>query len=60
MSIHFGNGAIQPNDLATSLKGAIVKDEAQDQTVWQEYLETVLRRRAEWKELYEACKGLER
>jgi MoxR-like ATPase len=60
MAIHFGNGAIQPNDLATSLKGAIVKDEAQDQTVWQEYLETVLRRRAEWKELYEACKGLER
>ncbi len=56
MAIYFGTGTIQPTDLASSIKSAVIKDEAQDETVWQEYLETVMRRRSEWKELYEACR----
>lgn len=53
---HFGNGTLQSEDLAASLIGAIVKDKAQDGPIWEEYLETVVRQRKEWKELYRACK----
>jgi MoxR-like ATPase len=56
LAMHFGNGVIQPRDLALSLTGAIIKEEGQDKVVWQEYLETVMRRREDWKELYQACK----
>ena len=34
--------------------GAIVKDPVQDQVVWTEYLETVVKERADWKDLYRA------
>ena len=56
MAVHFGNGIIQAKELALSLTGAIVKDEGQDKQIWQEYLETVIRRRDGWKDLYKACK----
>jgi len=53
---HFGNGTLQSEDLAASLTGAVVKDKAQDGPIWEEYLETVVRQRKEWKDLYTACK----
>ena len=31
--------------------GAIIKDPVQDQVVWKEYLETVVKERSDWKEL---------
>ena len=34
--------------------GAIVKDPVQDQVVWTEYLETVVKERSDWKDLYRA------
>jgi hypothetical protein len=36
----------------------VVKDPVQDRIVWQEYLETVVRDRREWKDLYQACREL--
>ncbi len=58
LAVHFGDGDLRANDLAASLTGAIVKDPVQDKIVWQEYLETVVRERKGWEDLYEACKEL--
>ncbi|MEO0476033.1 MAG: AAA family ATPase [Planctomycetota bacterium] len=53
---HFGDGSLKANDIATGLTGAIVKDPVQDTVVWKEYLETVVKERDGWKDLYRACK----
>jgi len=58
LATHFGNGTIKANDLAAGITGAIVKDPVQDKTVWLEYLETVVKERKNWKDLYKACKEL--
>jgi len=58
LAVHFGDGAVKAGDIAASLTGAIVKDPVQDQNIWQEYLETVIRDREEWQDLYRACKEL--
>ena len=55
----FGNGNISEADLAAALQGAIVKDEAKDQSAWIEYLENVMKkRRGSWTSLYKACREL--
>jgi MoxR-like ATPase len=51
---HFGDGRIDAQSLAANLVGAIVKDPVQDRIVLQEYLETVVRDRKEWADLYAA------
>jgi len=51
---HFGDGVLRPNDMASGMIGAIVKDPVQDQVVWTEYLETVVKERSDWKDLYRA------
>ena len=56
LACHFGDGQVKPEDLASALIGAVVKDPVHDQTAWQEYLETVVKRRTDWKDLYQACK----
>ena len=58
LATYFGDGAMQAKDLAASLTGAVVKDPNQDQAAWQEYLETVVKDRKDWGDLYEACKEL--
>ena len=58
LAAHFGDGTVRAEDLAASLTGAVVKDPVQDQIVWQEYLETVMRNRKEWSDLYRACRDL--
>ncbi len=57
LAVHFGEGVLKAGDLAASLTGAVVKD-PQDQPIWQEYLETVIRNRDDWKDLYRSCKEL--
>ncbi len=52
---YFGDGTLHPADIAPSLSGTIVKDPAQDQLVWQEYLQTVAKERSGWQEFYAAC-----
>ena len=55
LAAHFGDGRISASDLASGLTGAIVKDPVQDAVVWKEYLETVVKRRDGWDDLYRAC-----
>ncbi|MGH6817023.1 MAG: ATP-binding protein, partial [Hyphomicrobiaceae bacterium] len=49
---HFGSGAIDAQSLAANIVGAVVKDPVQDRIVMQEYLETVVRERKDWSDLY--------
>jgi MoxR-like ATPase len=53
---HFGDGRLAAHDVASGLIGAIVRDPVQDGVVWREYLETVVKERDGWKDLYRACK----
>ena len=59
MAAHFGDGEVSAADVASSLVGAVVKDPVQDRIAWNEYLETVLRERKGWKDLYRACRELD-
>jgi MoxR-like ATPase len=59
LAAHFGDGAVTAHDVAAGLQGAIVKDPVQDRVVWQEYLETVVKERDGWADLYRACRELE-
>jgi MoxR-like ATPase len=56
LAAHFGDGRVGAEDVAAGMVGAIVKDPVQDRAVWLEYLETVARDRAGWKDLYRACR----
>lgn len=56
LAAHFGDGTVQPHDLASCLTGAIIKDPAQDPAIFHEYLETIVKERDDWKDLYRACK----
>ncbi len=58
LAAHFGDGRVGAADIAAGLLGAVVKDPVQDRIVWQEYLETVVRDRREWSDLYQACREL--
>jgi MoxR-like ATPase len=56
LAAHFGDGQLRSNDVASGLIGAVVKDPVQDRVVWLEYLETVVKERDGWKDLYRACR----
>ena len=56
LAAHFGDGQLRANDVASGLVGAVVKDPVQDRVVWLEYLETVVKERDGWKDLYRACR----
>ena len=58
LAAHFGDGVVRADDVAAGLLGAIVKDPVQDRIVWQEYLETVVKDRKRWADLYRACRDL--
>jgi MoxR-like ATPase len=58
LAAHFGDGTMNALDVASGLIGAVVKDPVQDKVVWNEYLETVLRTREDYKDLYKACKEI--
>lgn len=59
LAAHFGDGTVRAEDVAAGLVGAVIKDPVQDLVVWQEYLETVVRNRPDWMDLYRACRDLE-
>ncbi len=56
LAAHFGDGVMRAADMASGLVGAVVKDPVQDRVVWLEYLETVVKERDGWKDLYRACR----
>ncbi len=58
LAAHFGSGTLTASDLAAGLTGAVVKDPVHDTVIWQEYLETVVKGRDEWQDLYRACREL--
>ena len=53
---HFGNGEIDADALAPNVVGAVVKDPVQDTVALQEYLESVVRTRSGWGDLYAAIR----
>jgi MoxR-like ATPase len=58
LAAHFGNGVLSAHDLAAGLVGSVVKDPVQDKVVWNEYLETVLKTREDWRDIYRSCKEI--
>jgi MoxR-like ATPase len=56
LAAHFGDGQLRAADVAAGLLGAVVRDPATDRLVWQEYLESVVRERADWKDFYRSCR----
>ena len=54
MSQQFGKGIVTPEDLAHGLENAIVRDSG-DREIWTEYVETVMKNRSGWEDLYEVC-----
>jgi MoxR-like ATPase len=58
LAAHFGDGKMRASDVAAGVIGAIIKDPVQDKIVWQEYLETVVKEREGWKDLYRACREM--
>jgi MoxR-like ATPase len=58
MAAYFGDGRLTAADLAAGIIGTVVKDPVQDRMIWQEYLETVVKPRDEWKDIYRACRDM--
>lgn len=58
MAAYFGDGQLKAADLAAGIIGSVIKDPVQDKLIWQEYLETVVKPRDEWKDIYRACRDL--
>jgi MoxR-like ATPase len=58
IAAYFGDGRLTAADLAAGIVGAIIKDPVQDKIIWQEYLETVIKPRDEWKDVYRACRDM--
>ena len=54
LSAYYGDGQLKAGDLVSGMVGAIVKDPVQDQVVWQEYLQTIVKERDDWKDWYRA------
>src|SRR5216683_7001549 len=55
MAAYYGDGQLHAADLAAGITGAIIKDPVQDRVAWLEYLQTVVKERDGWKDLYRAC-----
>ncbi|MFC4531669.1 ATP-binding protein [Sphaerisporangium dianthi] len=56
LAAHFGDGVLRAGDVAAGIVGAVIQDPVSDRVVWQEYLETVVRERPEWRDFYRACR----
>lgn len=58
MAAYYGDGNLKAIDLVAGLTGAVIKDPVQDQIVWEEYLQTVVKERDDWKDLYRASREI--
>jgi MoxR-like ATPase len=56
LAAHFGDGILRASDVAGGIVGAVVKDPVADRIAWTEYLEAVVRLRADWKDFYRASR----
>jgi MoxR-like ATPase len=58
MAAFYGDGTLCASDVVAGLIGAVVKDPVQDRLIWQEYVQTVVKERDEWKDLYRASRDV--
>lgn len=56
LAAHFGDGVLSARDVAAGITGAVIKDPVSDEPIWNEYLETVVRDRPQWRDFYRACR----
>ena len=56
MAAFYGDGELKASDLSSSLLGAVIKDPVKDRLIWHEYLQTVVKEREGWKDLYRASR----
>lgn len=55
LAVYFGTGTLSAKELAPGITGTIVKNTTQDKEVWREYLETIVKEREGWIDIYESC-----
>ncbi|MBX2816821.1 MAG: AAA family ATPase [Saprospiraceae bacterium] len=58
LQVHFGQDKGAQDMLAESIVSSVIKEDAHDRLVLQEYLEAVMKMRKDWKGLYHACKSI--
>ena len=58
MCSYYGEGDLRASDLVSGIVGSVVKDPVQDELVWREYVQTVVKERDDWKDLYRASREL--
>ncbi|WP_293741383.1 AAA family ATPase [uncultured Pedobacter sp.] len=58
LAYHFGDGSLKADDIASGIIGSVIKDPVQDKIVMQEYMETVLKQKDGWKDIYRACRDI--
>lgn len=58
LAAYFGDGSLTAKDLAAGIIGAVVKDPVQDKIIFKEYLETIVKERDGWKDIYRNCSEL--
>lgn len=59
LATHFGDGTLSAADVAAGIVGTVVRDPSTDTVVWREYLESVMRERPGWGDLYDACRAVD-
>lgn len=50
------DGGLNAGSLVSGIIGAVIKDPVQDTSVWHEYLETVVKNRPKWRDIYEVAR----
>jgi MoxR-like ATPase len=58
LAAHFGSGGLTASDIAAGLVGTVVQDPVHDTIAFKEYVETVVREREGWADLYRALREL--
>jgi MoxR-like ATPase len=58
LAAHFGDGQLSAAEVAGGLVGAVIQDPVHDSVAFKEYLETVVREREGWRDLYRAVRDL--
>jgi hypothetical protein len=58
LAAHFGDGRLSAADIAAGLVGSVVQDPVRDTIALREYIETVIREREGWTDLYRALRDL--
>jgi MoxR-like ATPase len=57
LAAYFGSGRVGATELAAGLIGAVIQDPIRDTVAFREYLETVVREREGWQDLYLAARA---